>query len=397
MLSPSLSAPSLAGPAAGPRLVALLASLAALGTLSTNILLPAFPDIAAGLGVPSRQMGLLLSSFLVAFALGQLVIGPLSDRIGRVRPILWGLALFVAGSLVAAGAASLEVLLAGRVLQALGVCAASVLSRAIARDLFEGAALARVLAFTMIAMAAAPGFSPLVGSLLAATAGWRGTILLVAVAGAVVALAYAGGLGETLPPERRARVSARATAAAYRGLAANAAFHRPALAVAAVVGGLYAFFGAAPEILLGAYHRTPLELGLFFAATVFIVFGAGLAAPRISARIGIVLATRVGAALALAGSAVLVVGSGLGGFEAGVVLFLAGMGLLNPLGTALALGPFAREAGLASALLGFLQMAIAAAATALLAQLPLPTQPALGAELAALSLAALALTLRLSR
>lgn len=397
MLSPSLSEPSLAGPAAGPRLVALLASLAALGTLSTNILLPAFPDIAAGLGVPSRQMGLLLSSFLVAFALGQLVVGPLSDRIGRVRPILWGLALFVAGSLVAAGAASLEVLLAGRVLQALGVCAASVLSRAIARDLFEGAALARVLAFTMIAMAAAPGFSPLVGSLLAATAGWRGTILLVAVAGAVVALAYAAGLGETLPPERRAKVSARATAAAYRGLAADAAFHRPALAVAAVVGGLYAFFGAAPEILLGAYDRTPLELGLFFAATVFIVFGAGLAAPRISARIGMVPATRVGAALALAGSAVLVVGSGLGGFVAGVVLFLAGMGLLNPLGTALALGPFAREAGLASALLGFLQMAIAAAATALLAQLPLPTQPALGAELAALSLAALALTLRLSR
>lgn len=111
-------------------------------------------------------MGLILSSFLLAFALGQLVVGPLSDRIGRTRPILWGLALFAAGSVVVAAAPGLPLMLAGRVLQALGVCSAAVLSRAIARDLFDGPDLARVLSLTMVAMAAAPGFSPLIGGLL---------------------------------------------------------------------------------------------------------------------------------------------------------------------------------------------------------------------------------------
>ena len=105
-----------------------------------------------------------MSSFFVAFALGQLVVGPLSDRFGRKWLVLGGLAVFAAGSVVCAFADTLSFLVLGRVIQALGACAASVLSRAIARDLFDGEALARALALTMIAGAAAPGFSPLLGS-----------------------------------------------------------------------------------------------------------------------------------------------------------------------------------------------------------------------------------------
>ena len=136
----------------------LLAGLAALGALATNIILPAFPQIGASLGVSSQELGLTLSSFFVAFAFGQLLVGPLSDRFGRKWHVLGGLAVFVAGSVLCALAGTLPVLILGRVIQAFGACAASVLSRAIARDLFDGEALARALALTMIAMAAAPAF-----------------------------------------------------------------------------------------------------------------------------------------------------------------------------------------------------------------------------------------------
>jgi DHA1 family bicyclomycin/chloramphenicol resistance-like MFS transporter len=123
-------------------LLFLLAGLAAIGALATNIILPAFPQIGASLGVSPRELGLTLSSFFIAFAVGQLAVGPLSDRFGRKWLVLGGLAVFAAGSVACAFADGLPMLVVGRVVQALGACAASVLSRAIARDLFDGDALA---------------------------------------------------------------------------------------------------------------------------------------------------------------------------------------------------------------------------------------------------------------
>ena len=142
-------------------LIALLAALAAIGSLSTNIILPSFPAIAMGLGASGSQLGLTLSIFFIVFAAGQLVVGPLSDRYGRRRLVIGGLLTFCAGGVLCALASDISVLVFGRAIQAAGVCAASVLARAIARDLFEGETLSRVLAMIIVAMAAAPGFSPL--------------------------------------------------------------------------------------------------------------------------------------------------------------------------------------------------------------------------------------------
>ncbi|EJT85889.1 drug resistance bcr subfamily protein [Pseudomonas putida S11] len=143
----------------------LLAALAAMGALATNIILPAFPSMARDLGASISQLSGTLSSFFLVFGLGQLVVGPLSDRFGRQRLVLSGLAIFMLGSVVCALADSLPALIAGRSIQALGVCATAVLSRAIARDLYDGEELARALSLTMVAMAAAPGFSPLIGGI----------------------------------------------------------------------------------------------------------------------------------------------------------------------------------------------------------------------------------------
>ncbi|WP_262271047.1 multidrug effflux MFS transporter [Microvirga yunnanensis] len=364
-----------------PGLLALLAGLAAIGALSTNIILPSFPSIAAALHVPPRDLGLTLSSFFIAFAVGQLFVGPLSDRFGRRWFVLGGLTVFIVGSAVGAGAESFPVLIAGRVVQALGVCASSVLSRAIARDLFDGETLARALSLTLVAMAAAPGFSPLLGSALDAQFGWRAAFLVVGALAALLALCYAMGAGETHPADRRAAASLGATMRDYGGLLADLRFVLPALAVSLVVGGLYAFFAAAPAILILSLGLSPLQLGLFFAATVFVVFAGGLLAPRLAQKWGARSIATLGIVLALLSGALLLAASAaptFPGFAAAITVFLLGMGLVNPLGTAIALHPFGRQAGLASALLGFLQMACAALGTALTTSLPLSATGALG-------------------
>ncbi|MBO9855105.1 multidrug effflux MFS transporter [Xanthomonas sp. A1809] len=347
-------------------IVALLAGLAAIGMLSTNIILPAFPDIGRELGVSTRELGLTLSSFFMTFALGQLVVGPLADRYGRKKLVLGGLAVFFAGTLVGGLATSLDALILARVTQALGVCAASVLSRAIARDLFEGETLARALSLTMIATAAAPGFSPLAGSILSVTVGWRVTFILVGVAAVMLAIFYVKDLGETLPANRRTPHSTRQVVVAYGRLANDKRFILPALAMSLLMSGLFASFAAAPAILMNEIGLSSLQTGVYFATTVFVVFGAGMAAPRLAHLHGAAPVATFGIACAMGGGALLALGPAhpsLWWYALSMVTFLCGMGLANPLGTAIAMGPFGREAGLASALLGFLTMSSAALTT----------------------------------
>lgn len=369
-----------------------LAALSAMGTLSTNILLPSLPVIARSLAVDeARLTAAALGVFLAVFALAQLVVGPLSDRLGRRPVVLGGLAVFIAGSAVGAFAPTLPLLLAGRVLQAVGVAAASVLARAAARDRFEGPQLAALLGRIMVVMAAAPGFSPLLGGLVQAAWGWRALFAVLVLAGLALALAYARIVGETLPAERRRHQPAAALARGYVTLLGDARFMRPALATAAILGALFAFFGTAPLVLAGDFGFSALQVGLFFAATVFVVFAAGRTAPRWTARWGAPAVLRLGAALAIAGGLAMLMshGAGLSGFAAAGCVFLFGMGLVSPTGTALALTPFAAQAGQASALLGFLQMAAAALLTTAATTLPGARLDALAAVLAGGGLVAL--------
>lgn len=348
------------------KIIVLLAGLSAISTLSTNIILPAFPDIAEQLGVSARELGLTLSSFFITFALAQLVVGPLADRYGRKKLILVGLSIFIVGTVVGGLAGSLDTLIIGRVIQALGVCAAAVLARAIARDLFDGETLARALSLTMIATAAAPGFSPLVGSVLTTTLGWRAIFILVGLAAFAVAIFYTATLGETHPTERRAPVSIPGVIVAYFRLAVNGQFILPALSVSLLMSGLFASFGAAPAILIKGIGLSSLQVGFYFAATVFVVFGAGMAAPPMARRYGAQIITSAGILTALLGGGMLLIGPespGLGWYSLSMVMYLWGMGLANPLGTAITMGPFGKQAGLASALLGFLTMGAAAITT----------------------------------
>src|SRR5205085_9823154 len=283
---PSISAAARRETSSTTAEIAVLAALAATGTLATNILLPSLPQMAASLNVTSAAVTSAITIFLAVFALGQLAVGPISDRYGRRWPVLIGFAVFFAGSLWCGLATDLPGLLTGRVIQAAGACATSVLSRAIARDMFSGAALARAMALIMVAMAAAPGFSPLLGGALDHVFGWRSEFVFVGVFAAIGAIAYGAVLGET---HRSTRIPLNPLAIAknYFGLIIDRRFLVPAATVSLIMGGLFAMFSAAPRVFIEGLHFTPIQLGLFFAGTVMIVFAAVMLATKLAPLYGL--------------------------------------------------------------------------------------------------------------
>ena len=208
----------------------------------------------------------------------------------------------------------------------------------------------------------------------------------------VLAIHYHARLGETHAADRRAAFSVAAILRTYGGLLADRRFIAPALAVSLVIGALYAFFAMAPAILMTGFHFSPWGLGIFFASTVFVVFGAGWLSPRVARRWGAVRAARAGIGIALLGGVAILLGrQEIVFFSAALTVFLLGMGMINPLGTAIALQPFGRQAGAASALLGFLQMGCAAVAISAGAALDAPAYTSFGIILtASLTLAFLA-------
>src|SRR3982075_3027546 len=339
--------------------IAVLATLAAIGTLATNILLPSLPQMAASLHVTTAEVTASITVFLAVFAVGQLAVGPISDRFGRRIPVLTGFVVFIAGSIWCGLATDLPNLLIGRVIQAAGACSTSVLSRAIARDLFSGAALGRAMALIMIAMAAAPGFSPLLGGALDHYFGWRSEFVFVGAFAAIGAIAYAAVLGET-HNSTRIPLNPLAIAKNYVSLIADRRFLVPAATVSLILGGLFAMFSATPRVLIEGLHFTPIGLGWFFAGTVMFVFAAGMLATRLAPRFGLDRAVRCGLVLAAAGGSATLLVSIFNPtflpFLCAMSVFVLGMGIVNPLGAAQALTPFGEKAGAASALLGFWQM-----------------------------------------
>ena len=371
--------------------VAVLAALSASGTLATNILLPSLPGIAVAVGVSSAQVTSAITVFLAMFAVGQLFVGPMSDRVGRRMPVMIGFAVFFAGSVWCALANDLPTLLTGRVMQAAGACATSVLSRAIARDLFEGDKLARVLTFVMIAMAAAPGFSPLVGGALDHYFGWRSAFAFVAMIAAGAAIGYSFVFGESHHGTRTA-LDPVSIFKSYWSLSTDRRFVIPAATVSLILGALFAMFSALPRVLIEGLGFTPLQLGLFFAGTVMIVFSAGISATKLVPRLGLDRSIQLGLAPACLGGAMVLLVALFDGrflpFLAGACVFLLGMGMVNPLCSAQTLSSFGDRAGAASALLGFWQMMAAALGVSLAAVISKDAMTGLGLVLTLASIVA---------
>lgn len=353
--------------ARGPhvQLIVVLGSLIALGPLTIDMYLPAFPSLAAELGASESAVQLTLTGMLVGLAVGQLIIGPLSDAYGRRRPLLAGLALHVLASLVCALAPSIALLSVTRVVQGFAGAAVSVVALATVRDLFRGSAVARVMSRLMLVIGLAPILAPSLGSLILEVTDWRGIFLVLAAAALVLTGVAFLGLRESLPVERRRPAGLRPTLRTYRGLLGDRTFVALVLIAGLMFASIFAYVGSASFVLQEGYGLDARTFGLVFGANSLGLTVVSQLNPTLIRRFGSAGVLTFGIWLAAAAATVVVWAgaTGVGGL-AGVVVplgvVLASAGLAMPNVPALALNRHGDAAGSASALLGSAQFGVGA-------------------------------------
>ncbi|ALL78454.1 transporter [Pseudonocardia sp. EC080610-09] len=348
------------------RLALILGALIALGPLTIDTYLPALPEVGRDLAASGTTVQLTLTGTLAGLALGQILIGPLSDAYGRRLPLLAGTALHVLASALVAVAPTVELLTVLRVLQGVGASAGAVVGLAIVRDLFTGRAAATMLSRLMLVMGAAPVLAPTLGAGLLTWVSWRGVFLFLAGYGLVMLAVVTAGLPETLPVSRRRPARFGSTVRTYGMLLRDRTFVGLVLVAGLAMGALFSYVSGASYVFQQQFGVDQQTFGLLFGAgAVWLVVGTQLnpvllryLEPRRVLSGGI-------AAGVLAGIALLVLtATGTGGLPAvlaGVWILLLACGFVMPNAPALALARHGETAGTAAALLGALQFGIGAA------------------------------------
>lgn len=342
----------------------LLAALTSLGPLSTDMYLPTLPALRGEFAADVGRVQLTLSLFLVGFAVTQLVYGPVSDRVGRKRPILFGLGLYIVATLCCTFAWSIEALIAGRFLQALGACAGVVLGRAVVRDLFTRERAARMLSYLGMAMSFAPMIAPTIGGYLQLAFGWKSVFVAQAVFGVTLfALAWYKLPESNLSPDPYA-LSPRRMLRNYATLLTSRRYLGFALAVAAGYAGLFSWISGSSFVLIDVYGVPSQHFGLYFAGICIGYIIGTLISARLALRLGLERMMTIGTGVTAAGglamlALVLARADGPLTLLMPMMVFTMGLGLVMPQGQAGALSPFPQMAGSAAALMGSLQFAIA--------------------------------------
>jgi DHA1 family bicyclomycin/chloramphenicol resistance-like MFS transporter len=347
------SAPPVAVPAG---LTAILTGLVALGSISVSIYLPALPEIGKDLSAGQSAGAATLTVFLLTFALGQLLYGPVADRIGRRAPLLAGIGIYAAGSLACALAPTLPLLIAARFLQALGASAGPALGRAVMRDLFEGRRLTSAMAMVTAAVALSPMLGPAIGGVVAEEFGWRA--IFFALMGVALIIGF---LAAVLLPETRPRQTGPTANAlsAYRSLLADQEFRSSVLCAGLLTAGNFAWNASAPFLFAELFAVTPeaygddaLIVGAGYVAGTLLagVIGRFLS-PETLVYAGLSLCT-LGAVIAVA------IGTPAAAWMllAPMAIFTLGMGIVVPAAAACALSRFPASAGAAAGLLGAVQI-----------------------------------------
>lgn len=337
----------------------IVGGLSAFAPLSTDLYLPGLPQMATDLGATTAQAQLTLTASLAGLALGQLAVGPASDRLGRRRPLLAGLALYTIVSVLCAVATDIWLFTVLRLLQGLGGAAGIVISRAVLRDHFTGSSLVRAFALAMLVNGLAPILAPVVGALLLPSVGWRGLFLVLAAIGGTLLAVSALRLPESLPSERRRAGGVGAVGHAYLGLLGDRAFMGYVVSAALAFAAMFAYIGSSPFVVQDLYGQSPETFALIFGVNALGLMMAAQASGLLVGRVGARRLMRAGLVGSSLGGVVLVVsavaGSGLWPVLVGFFLVVASYGLVAPNATALAMADQPHQAGSASALMGSIQ------------------------------------------
>ena len=362
-----------------PWLLALLAALVALGPLSVDMYLPAMPIMMRAFDTDISHMHLTLSSYLTGFALFHLACGPLADRFGRKPVLVIGTALFVAACIGCSLSTTVEQLLLFRFLQGIGACVGPTLARAVARDVFGPTGAARALSLIAMLMALAPAVAPTLGGVLLLVLPWESVFVFLACYGAAMIALIHVFLPESLPlvqslhPARIARN--------YAELLVDPFFLTVTITSGLVYAGLLVYLASSSFVYIDMLGVPVEYFGLVFLSSVVGYMGGSAFSARLSKRRDSEQIMRLGVMLGMAACCLLWVSATL--WPASVLalvlpmsLYSIAMGLVLPHAMAIALRPFPHIAGTASSLLGFIQMSLSAAASALiggfLSDSPLP-------------------------
>jgi DHA1 family bicyclomycin/chloramphenicol resistance-like MFS transporter len=378
------------------RLYLLLAALIAFPSLSIDMYLPAFPSIQAYFHTDAGSVQRTLAVFSIGFAIGQLFFGPLSDRLGRRRPLIAGILLYIVGALGILLAPSIEIFTVARVVQALGGCAAALIGRAMVRDLFHEREAARVFSLLMLIMGVAPILAPLIGGQLLVYFGWQGIFLLLLIFAAVSLVAVIFGLDETLPPERRETRGIGSVFTVYRGLLSDRRFCGYVFSMAFASAAMFAYITGSPFVFIRLHGVSPQLYGLLFGVNALGLIASSQINRRLLRRHSD--ATLLRRALAVAAAAGVVLGfaglldiGGLPGLMAPLFVCVSSLGFILPNATAAALARSGSHAGSAVALLGGVQFALAASSAALVSAIENGTALPMCGTIAGLMLAAFAI------
>ncbi|MEU0968105.1 multidrug effflux MFS transporter [Streptomyces sp. NPDC005917] len=358
---------------AGLLLVLLLGGLTATPPLAMDMYLPSLPEVTRSLHAPAATVQLTLTACLAGMALGQLVVGPMSDRWGRRRPLLTGLAFYVAATALCAVAPNVETLVALRLVQGLAGAAGIVIARAVVRDLHDGVAMARFFSTLMLVSGVAPIIAPLIGGQILRVTDWRGVFAVLTVVGAVLTAVVWAKLPETLPAADRHAGGAAAAVRAMRTLLADLPFTGYMLAGGFAFAALFAYISASPFVIQEIYGASPQTFSLLFGLnSVGLVIAGQINGRVLVGRVGLDKVLGAGLVVTvLAATALLLMSTGVFGpvglapVATALFVLMSAMGFTLPNAQSLALLRTRHTAGSASALLGTSSFLVGAVASPL--------------------------------
>ena len=333
-----------------------LSGLMAFTSLSTDIYLPAMPTMAEDL---HGNVELTITGFLIGFTIAQLIWGPISDHMGRRKPLFIGMVLFIIGSAGCALSTSITQIVFWRVFQALGACTGPMLARAMIRDLFARTRAAQMLSTLVLVMAIAPIAGPLIGGQIIRLSTWHSIFWLLVVIGALMFISL-NWLPETLPEDKRVKASLAGAFRNYRSLLTNGRFMRYTLSLTFYYDGAYAFITGSPFVYISYYHVDPQHYGWLFALNIIGVMAMSVVNRRLVQRHALEQLLKYATLLAALAAVVLALlvkleSGGVVAIIITVFLFFSMNGIIAATSTAAALDAVPNIAGSASALIGALQ------------------------------------------